>query len=126
MVSNFDKNDKFLKCEDFCQISGFFSIRGQVTTACLSEIVRKSLFETNFSIKEGEEVLFVAGKQTVIYAFSLQSHEIIDIWTVGENVTSIDCFGEKGVILMAIGSENGRIFIRKNSEDHPSEIYPSN
>jgi microtubule-associated protein-like 5 len=40
---------------------------------------------------EDDSILYIGGSNTVIYAFSLQSHEIIDIWTVGENISAMDC-----------------------------------
>ena len=56
----------------------------------------------------------------MIYAFSLQSHEIIDIWTVGENITSMDCLSQQeGSTLLAFGSEKGNIFLRQDWEELP-------
>ena len=70
--------------------------------------------------REDDNILYIGGSKTVIYAFSLQSHEIIDIQTVGEDITCMDCFSQSdGSTLLCLGSEQGNIFIRKDWEELP-------
>lgn len=71
-------------------------------------------------------MLFVAGECSIVYGFSLETHEIIDIWNVyiklnrliillkvGENITSMDSINfEDGGTIWAVGCANGKIFIR--------------
>jgi len=80
---------------------------------------------TNIIQKEDDSILYIGGSKTVIYAFSLQSHEIIDIWTVGENITSMDCLSQQeGSTLLAFGSEKGNIFLRQDWEELPKNFEP--
>lgn len=30
-----------------------------------------------------DKIIFVAGENTVVYGFSLETNEIVDIWTIG-------------------------------------------
>lgn len=30
-----------------------------------------------------DKIVFVAGSSTIVYGFSLETHEIIDVWTIG-------------------------------------------
>ena len=58
-------------------------------------------------------MLFVAGESSIVYGFSLETHEIIDIWNVGENITSMDSINfEDGGTVWAVGCANGKIFLR--------------
>jgi len=72
-------------------------------------------------------MLFVAGESSIVYGFSLETHEIIDIWNVifnkfifqtkfsqvGENITAMDTINfEDGGTVWAVGCANGKIFLR--------------
>lgn len=57
-----------------------------------------------------DKILFVAGESSVVYGFSLETHEIVDIWTIGQEkpITAMDCVNfEDGGTVFAIGCENG-------------------
>lgn len=30
-----------------------------------------------------DKILFVSGSSTIVYGFSLETHEIVDIWSIG-------------------------------------------
>jgi microtubule-associated protein-like 5 len=53
---------------------------------------------------EKDRVVYVSGEGSVVYAFSLENHEIIDIWSVGENITAMDSINfEDGGTVYAVG-----------------------
>jgi microtubule-associated protein-like 5 len=69
-----------------------------------------------------DKIIFVAGENTVVYGFSLETNEIVDIWTIGgdQEITCMDCVNfEDGGTAFAVGCENGRIFIRIDWEESP-------
>jgi hypothetical protein len=57
----------------------------------------------------------VAGNDSKVYGFSLESHEIIDMWTIGseQQITALDCVSfEDGGTVFAVGCRSGKIFLR--------------
>ena len=42
-------------------------------------------------LEKGDRIVYAAGDSSIVYAFSLEDHDIIDIWSVGNSVTAIDC-----------------------------------
>jgi microtubule-associated protein-like 5 len=37
-----------------------------------------------------DRLVFTAGSSSTVTGFSHESHEIVDVWTVGEKITSMD------------------------------------
>ncbi|KAL4455920.1 hypothetical protein ABPG73_008674 [Tetrahymena malaccensis] len=69
-----------------------------------------------------DKILFVAGQSSVVYGFSLETHEIVDIWTIGQEkpITAMDCVNfEDGGTVFAIGCDNGQIYMRIDWEESP-------
>jgi hypothetical protein len=42
-------------------------------------------------LEKGERIIYAAGEASIVYAFSLKDHDIIDLWSVGNAVTALDC-----------------------------------
>lgn len=69
----------------------------------------------------------MGGNKKLIYTFSINHHEILDIWTVREHVSAMDCIREYTDKILAIGTCNGNVFIRKNWEEiELCEKFPRN
>ncbi|EGR29518.1 PH domain protein [Ichthyophthirius multifiliis] len=69
-----------------------------------------------------DKILFVAGQSGVVYGFSLETHEIVDIWTIGQEkpITAMDCVNfEDGGTVFAVGCNNGHIYMRIDWEESP-------
>ena len=69
-----------------------------------------------------DKILFVAGSSTEVYGFSLESHEIVDIWTIGDQqeITCMDCVNfEDGGTVFVIGTEGGILYMRIDWEESP-------
>jgi len=51
-----------------------------------------------------DRILYVAGENSKVYAFSIEDHELIDIWSVGENITAMDSYTfDNGSTHFAVG-----------------------
>lgn len=102
--SNIEKNQtielkKARKFENIIQLKGDFR--------CLSLLER-----------DEEKMAFVAGDASQIYGFSHSGHEQIDQWTIGEQVTAMDCKNSiEGGIIFAFGTSKGSIIIRQDWEE---------
>ncbi|EGR31153.1 hypothetical protein IMG5_116830 [Ichthyophthirius multifiliis] len=60
-----------------------------------------------------EKILYVAGNERIVYSFSLESHEIMDMWSYPYQISTIDCINsEKHGNIFAIGFEEGQVCIR--------------
>lgn len=67
-----------------------------------------------------DKILFVSGSSTIVYGFSLETHEIVDIWSIGgeQQITCMDCINfEDGGTVFAIGCEGGKIYMRIDWEE---------
>ena len=55
----------------------------------------------------------MGGDNGVVCSFDIQTHELIDIWSVGQPITSIACLTlDEGGFVVAAGTEEGKIIIR--------------
>jgi hypothetical protein len=66
-------------------------------------------------------VIFATGEASVVYGISTETHELIDMWSVGgDPITAMDslAFPDGGTI-NAFGSKEGRILLRFDWEEMP-------
>lgn len=67
-----------------------------------------------------DKLVFCAGSQTTVYGFSLETHEIVDVWTIGYQISCMDCINmEDGGTVLALGTVKGRVFLRIDWELNP-------
>ena len=67
-----------------------------------------------------ERLVFVSGENATVYGFSTDTHEIMDIWSTGDGITSMDCVNlEDGGIVFGFGTVNGKVFLRLDWEESP-------
>ncbi len=58
------------------------------------------------STEHDDRILFVAGSNSKVYGFSVETHELVDVWTVGAEqlITAMDCVSfEDGGTVFAVG-----------------------
>ena len=71
-------------------------------------------------LEKGERIIYAAGESGIVYAFSLNDHDLIDLWSVGNSISAIDClFLQDGGTVFAIGCEDGKIYFRIDWEEFP-------
>ena len=55
----------------------------------------------------------MGGDNGIVLSFDVSTHELIDIWNVGQTVTSLACLSlEEGGFVVAAGTDKGNIVIR--------------
>jgi len=76
------------------------AVRNNYITKLTGQLKALSFVEKN----PKDRILYIAGENSKVYAFSFESHELIDIWSVGENITSMDSFTfDNGSTHFAVG-----------------------
>ena len=56
----------------------------------------------------------------MVYGFSYETHEIVDVWTIGDQITAMDCINfEDGGTVFALGTIGGKIYLRIDWEESP-------
>ncbi|CAK79604.1 unnamed protein product, partial (macronuclear) [Paramecium tetraurelia] len=67
-----------------------------------------------------DKLVFCAGSQSTVYGFSLETHEIVDVWTIGDQISSMDCINfEDGGAVFALGTVSGKVYLRLDWEESP-------
>ena len=65
-----------------------------------------------------ESVIMIGGESSCVYSYDINSKELIDVWLVGLNITSIDWISlEDGGFIAAVGTDEGKIAIRQDWEE---------
>jgi hypothetical protein len=67
-----------------------------------------------------DRIMFVGGASSIVYGFSIETHEIIDIWSIGgeEEITCMDCVNfEDGGTVFIIGCKSGKLLTRIDWEE---------
>lgn len=60
-----------------------------------------------------DRILYLGGHSNNIYAFAFDNHELIDIWSIGENISAVDSYTfENGSTHFSVGCESGKLYIR--------------
>lgn len=60
-----------------------------------------------------DTIIYAAGDAAIVYAFSVENHDIVDVWGHSENITAMDCvLFEDGGTVFAFGSVSGKIHLR--------------
>ena len=73
--------------------------------------------------REDEKLIFIGGEDSQIYGFSTNDHDLIDKWSIGDSVTTMDCLStEDGGIIFAFGTEKGKIVLRYDWEEFPKSF----
>lgn len=58
----------------------------------------------------------------MVYGFSYETHEIVDVWTIGDEITAIDSINfEDGGTVFALGTNKGKIYLRIDWEESPRQ-----
>lgn len=65
-------SNKFIQKLNAVRINYITKFSGELSAMCLIE-----------RAENDDKILFVAGSSTIVYGFSLETHEIIDVWTIG-------------------------------------------
>ncbi len=53
------------------------------------------------------------GDSGIVSSYDISIHELIDIWNVGQTVTSLACLSlDEGGFVVAAGTDQGKIVIR--------------
>lgn len=60
----------------------------------------------------------LGGDNGIVSSFDIQTHELIDIWNVGQAIASIACLSlDEGGFVVAAGTEFGKIVIKQDWEE---------
>ena len=60
-----------------------------------------------------DTIIYASGDAAIVYAFSVENHDIVDVWGHSENITAMDCVSfEDGGTAFAFGSVSGKIHLR--------------
>ena len=60
----------------------------------------------------------IGGDNGTVSSFDIGSHELIDIWNVGQPISALACLTlEEGNFCVAAGTEQGNIIIRQDWEE---------
>lgn len=97
----------FIPKLDAKRIKNVFKLKDSLTSLTLIE-------------RNDEKVVFVTGEASVVYGISTETHELIDMWSVGDSITAMDslAFPDGGTI-NAFGSAKGKILLRLDWEEIP-------
>jgi len=70
--------------------------------------------------RENDTVIFAAGDSATVSAFSLENHQLMDLWSLGDSISAIHCayFGDGGNVF-AMGTISGKIHLRFDWEELP-------
>lgn len=69
-------------------------------------------------LNQVEQTIMLGGENGIVTAYDIASHELIDIWNVGEPVTSLSTLTlEEGGFVVAAGTETGKVVIRQDWEE---------
>jgi WD40 repeat protein len=83
----------------------------------------KELYSMSFIEKNGEKLLFISCENNAVIGFSVDSHEIIDIFNTRNQITAIDSITlENKDPMFAYGSITGEIMIREDWQENPTTI----
>lgn len=93
------------------------AVRNNYITKLTGKLQALSFLEKN----SDDRILYVAGENSKVYALAFDNHELIDIWSVGQNITAMDSHTfENGSTHFAVGCHNGKLFMRQDWEEYPS------
>lgn len=74
-------------------------------------------------LNQMEQTVIIGGDEGQIMSYDIETHELIDVWTVGSKITAISTLSlEEGGFIIAAGTYNGNVIIRQDWE----EIIPRN
>jgi len=65
-----------------------------------------------------DSAIIIGGDVGEVATYDCQSHELIDLWTVGVRVTALACLSlEEGGLVVAAGTCQGDVILRQDFED---------
>jgi hypothetical protein len=74
--------------------------RGKQKCACLLET-------------GSQTTIYTSGVKGIIYGLNVRTHEMVDVWNLGESITALDVVpSTKGGSILAAGTLQGRIYLR--------------
>ena len=60
----------------------------------------------------------VGGDNWIVSSYDIATHELIDVWNVGQPVSSLACLSlDEGGFVVAAGTDSGKIVIRQDWEE---------
>lgn len=69
-------------------------------------------------LSQTEETIMIGGDNGTVSSFDIGTHELIDIWNVGQPISALACLTlEEGNFAVAAGTEQGNIIIRQDWEE---------
>lgn len=64
-------------------------------------------------LNQTEQTIIIGGDNGIVTSYDIATHELIDIWNVGESVSSVATLSlEEGGFVMAAGTDSGKVVIR--------------
>lgn len=69
-------------------------------------------------LSQVEQTILIGGDNGIVSSFDIATHELIDIWNVGETVSAIGCLTlDEGGFVVAAGTDTGKVVIRQDWEE---------
>jgi hypothetical protein len=69
-------------------------------------------------LNQTEQTIMIGGENGIVTSYDIATHELIDIWNVGEQVASLTTLSlEEGGFVVAAGTESGKLVIRQDWEE---------
>ena len=69
-------------------------------------------------LNQTEQTIMIGGDSGVVTSYDIATHELIDIWNVGETIVSLGTLSlEEGGFIVAAGTESGKVVIRQDWEE---------
>jgi hypothetical protein len=92
---------------DVAKLPNISKISGLMTAMCILE-------------KADDKVAFVAGEAGIVYVFSLENKELMDLWPINQYILAIDCLAsDNGGTIVCMGCHSGELMIRLDWEEVP-------
>jgi microtubule-associated protein-like 5 len=70
-------------------------------------------------LNQSEKSVMIGGDMGVVCTYDIESHDLIDVWNVGDRVTALACLSldEGGSFIVAAGTNQGNLIIRQDWEE---------
>lgn len=73
--------------------------------------------------RDDDHLVYVGSNTSQVVGLNNKLKEIVDQWTVGDQIVSMDNVGsEEGGVVFAIGTAQGKIILRYDWEEYPKKF----
>ncbi|KRX11109.1 WD40-repeat-containing domain [Pseudocohnilembus persalinus] len=108
--------NKFIQKLNANRVNYITKFGGELNAMCIME-----------RAENDDKILFAAGSAAVIYGFSLETHEIVDVWSIGgdQPITCMDCVNfEDGGTVFVFGTAGtpAKLIMRIDWEEQPRTL----